>query len=403
MEGAETTSRAAAHGAAEGTGLGTLPLILCAFGVFGTMIGTWHVLLPDLKAALSLSPGPLGTVLSVGMAAAVPALLIGGRAVDRWGVRAVIVAAGLALALVMVGVSLVGNTWTLIALLMVYFAAIGLYDIGINAAAVRLEQRQRRRVVPYCHAAFSGGAACGAICAGLLAAGVVSFRAVYVGIALLLCAALAWVWYGELPPADGISATETLPGADPRATRNAALWIAAGISALSFISEAAIENWSAVYLRATPGVPALLGASAVATFHLAMTIGRLSAAGIILRVRRLILLRIAGCLGAAGIALTLATTSPPLILGGFLLVGLAFSGIVPVAVSLAGDLLPGRSGQATSLVFTVSYTAVLFGPGLVGGLAELTSLRAALGTIVVTGGAITLLTLLPAARRDLDR
>lgn len=403
MEGAERTARATAREVAEGTGLGTLPLILCAFGVFGTMTGVWQALLPDLKAALALSPGPLGTVLSVGMAAAVPTLLIGGRTVDRWGVRAVIVAAGLALALVMVGVSLVGDTWTLIGLLMVYFAAIGLYDIGINAAAVRLEQRQQRRVVPYCHAAFSGGAAFGAIGGGVLAAGVVSFRAVYAGIALLLCAALVWVWYGELPPADKEHAAEASPGVDLRATRNAALWIAAGISALSFISEATIENWSALYLRSTQGVPELLGASAVATFHLAMTVGRLSAAGIILRVRRLMLLRTAACVGVAGIALTLATTFPPLILGGFLLVGLAFSGIVPVAVSLAGDLLPGRSGQATSLVFTVSYTAVLFGPGLIGGLAEVTSLRAALAAIIVTGGAIALLTMLPAARRDLGR
>ena len=40
---------------------------------------------------------------------------------------------------------------------------------------------------------------------------------------------------------------------------------------------------------------------------------------------------------------------------------------------------------------------------MIGGLAELASLRAALGAIIVTGGAIALLTTLPAARRDLGR
>ena len=214
---------------------------------------------------------------------------------------------------------------------------------------------------------------------------------------------MAWVWWGELPPADGPTTTAETPGSDLRVTRSAALWIVASISALSFISEASIESWSAIYLRAALDLPALVGASAVATFHLAMTTGRLSAAGILRRIQRLTLLRVAGVLAAAGMALTLATTYPPLILCGFLVVGLSFSAIVPVAVSLAGDLFPARAGQVTSLVFTVSYTAVLFGPGIVGNLAESTGLRLALGSIIVAGGLIAALTLLPVARRELGR
>ena len=118
--------------------------------------------------------------------------------------------------------------------------------------------------------------------------------------------------------------------------------------------------------------------------------------------RRLTLLRVAGALAGTGMAITLSTTYPPLILCGFLVVGLSVSAIVPVAVSLAGELFPARSGQVTSLVFTVSYTAVLFGPGLVGGLAEATSLRLALASTIFTGGLIAALTLLPAAGRELD-
>lgn len=407
MGSAETHSPAtggspAARRAVGRADAGALPLLLGAFGSFGGMLGGWQVLLPDLSGALALSPGPLGTALSLGLAAAVPMLLVGGRAVDRWGVRAVIVAAGVALALVLLGAARVGTTWGLIALLMAFFAAIGLYDIGINAAAVRLEQRRGGRLVPYCHAAFSGGAATGALAAGLLVAGAVPFRAIYVGIALLLGGVMAAVWCGPLPAAAPVADAAAADRA-PRLTRSAALWIAAGISAVSFVSEATLENWSALYLREALALPAILGASGVATFHLAMTVGRLSAATVLRRVRRLALLRGAGLLAVAGMALTLATTAPPLILCGFLIVGLAFSGIVPVAVSLAGDLFPARAGQATSLVFTVSYTVVLVAPGAFGLLAEATGLRAALAALIATATLIALLTMLPAARRDLGK
>ena len=273
MASVKTTSRATLREGADTAEPGALSLLLCAFGVFGLMTGGWQVLLPDLSGALALSPGPLGTALSLGLAAAVPALLVGGRAVDRWGVRAVMVTAGLTLASVMLGVSIVGTFRGLVALLMAFFAAIGLYDIGINAAAVRLEQRRRQRLVPYCHGAFSGGAATGALAAGLLVAGVVPFRMICVGIACLICAVMAWVWWGALPPADAPNTIPTTPGTDARVTRSVALWIVAAISALSFIFEASIESWSAIYLRAALDLPALVGASAVATFHIAMTTG----------------------------------------------------------------------------------------------------------------------------------
>jgi MFS family permease len=164
-----------------------------------------------------------------------------------------------------------------------------------------------------------------------------------------------------------------------------------------------MENWSAIYLRSSLHLPALLGASGVATFHLAMTIGRLSTAGALRFVRRLTLLRLSGGVGAIGMALSLATTWPPLILCGFLLVGLSFSGVVPVALSLAGDLAPDHAGRATSAVMTVAYAGFLVGPPVIGGLAEALGLRAALATLILCGATTAALASTGLARRALDR
>ena len=89
----------------------------------------------------------------------------------------------------------------------------------------------------------------------------------------------------------------------------------------------------------------------------------------------------------------LATLEPVLVVAGFLVVGLALSAVVPVAFSVAGDLAPERAGGAISVVTTLGYGGFLFGPVLVGGLAEILGLRVALGTIAVAGALIFALSL----------
>ncbi|MDP9364343.1 MAG: MFS transporter, partial [Chloroflexota bacterium] len=136
--------------------LGSVVPWLAAFGVFGLLYGFWPVLLADLSAALGLSPGPLGLALSVGFVGSLPAMVAAGRAVDRWGRRAVTVGAGAAMAMAWVGFALVPGFAALVGVLVFFYAASGVYDVGINAAAIAAEQRTGRRLLPLCHGTFSG-------------------------------------------------------------------------------------------------------------------------------------------------------------------------------------------------------------------------------------------------------
>ena len=79
--------------------------------------------------------------------------------------------------------------------------------------------------------------------------------------------------------------------------------------------------------------------------------------------------------------------------GPFLLVGLAVSGMAPLAQSSAGDLFPKRAGAAVSVVITFGSGGGLLATPLVGGLAELAGLRAALGLVVAAGLAVFALSL----------
>jgi MFS family permease len=76
---------------------------------------------------------------------------------------------------------------------------------------------------------------------------------------------------------------------------------------------------------------------------------------------------------------------------GLLVVGFALAPVVPTALSLAGRSAPGRSATAVSLVTTIGYGAFVLGPPVVGVLAELTSLRAALVPVVASTAMIAVL------------
>jgi MFS family permease len=92
-------------------------------------------------------------------------------------------------------------------------------------------------------------------------------------------------------------------------------------------------------------------------------------------------------------ALALVTELPAFVVGGFLLVGLAISGMAPLTYSVAGNLVPQRAGAAVSVVTTFGYVGFLLAAPLVGGLAELVGLRLALGIIALAGLAVFALSL----------
>jgi MFS family permease len=369
-----------------------LPVLLGAFGFFGFFWGSFAVLLADLSDALALSPGPLGLALFVGAAASILAMALLGWTTDHLGRRPFLVLSGGAFGVGVAAVAAAGNYATLLAALALLYAASGLYDVGINAAAVDLERAAGRRTMALLHATFSAGGVAGALSAGSLLSAGVGFRYVYFGVLAPLAVVILAVALTRFP-------ASTEPSGDGEKIerfghyRNLPLLLVAFVATLGLLSEGEMEHWSGIYLRQTLELPALLGASGVAVFHAAMAAGRLGTAWTVALFGNRRTLLGAGLLAAVGMALALATLEPTLVVAGFLVVGLALSAVVPVAFSVAGDLAPGRAGGAISVVTTLGYGGFLLGPVLVGGLAEILGLRSALGTIAVAGALIFALSL----------
>jgi MFS family permease len=375
-------------------------LTFVAFGVFGAMFGAWQVLIADLQLALDLSPGEFGLAVTLGFVASFPVMFFGGRLVDRFGVRPLLIGTALGMAVAFLGIAFVQHYIFLVLLTMIFFGSSGGYDVAINATAVGVEQTREVAILPYFHAAFSGFAAVIALGTGIALFFALPFRAVFLLVALMLATFAVIVWRSPYLDQLGVEpATDATELRGFQLPNRGAILPLAVIALLTFLTEGALETWSATYLRLTLDFPPILGAAAPATFHIAMMLGRLTSGRLINRRNRYLFLRLAGVSAAVGMVIALATTQAPIILFGILIAGLSLAGVVPVVFSLAGDLAPGHVGRASALITTIGYSGFLIGPSLIGGLAEALTLRGGLGVLILVTAAILPLNLLSQRRK----
>nr|MBA3852094.1 MFS transporter [Chloroflexota bacterium] len=191
----------------------------------------------------------------------------------------------------------------------------------------------------------------------------------------------------------GVVATPSAhPGSDDEARRlptrlltTPLVFLLSAVTLAATLSEGALETWSAIYLRLALAMPVAVGVLGVVAFHAAMGVGRLGSGRVIERFGRRATLAAAGLLVAVAMPLTLAMSEPVPTVVGLLFVAIGLSVMFPIGISLAGDRDRGGSGAVASAVIGVAYAGFLIGPALIGGIAELASLRVALLTVAVAG------------------
>jgi len=365
---------------------------MASFAMFGAMYGVWQVVLEDMRQALDLTPGTLGVGLTAGALWSLPVMIGAGQIIARWGQRVVVLIAALSFAMIHVALAWVPSFAAFVVVLMLFAATSGFYDVGINAAAIDFEQGSQTRLLPLLHALFAGGAAVGALLAGVLLFSGVPFRAIYLVVTVAYVGLGVLVWRTVFPAGDRFARPATRRRFDLFRLRP--LVLIACVTLVGFFLEGTMETWSVFYLRSAIELPALVAATSGAIFYVAMMVGRLMTDRLMRRVGRRRFLELAGAGSTLGLLVAIATTSPPVILTGILIVGLCLAGIAPITFSLAGDLVPGRAGEASAVVTSIGYFGFLIGPSLLGTIADATSLRVAFFVAALIGTLITVLAFL---------
>ena len=136
-----------------------------------------------------------------------------------------------------------------------------------------------------------------------------------------------------------------------------------------------MADWSTNYMERITMAPKALAPIGLSAFALAMTTGRIFGDRARARFGDRKLMVACSLVSTAGIALAILVNDPYPAIAGFFLVGLGLSVIVPIAYSVAGNNSELGPGVGLAMVTTVGYTGFLFGPPIIGFIADLAGLR----------------------------
>ena len=354
--------------------------IAAVFFVNGVTLASWISRIPTLTERLDLSPGQVGFALMALAAGALVAFPITGRLVDTRSSAFTVVSFGLVMILSLPFVGVAPQLLTLFVALFVLGFGNGGMDVSMNAQGVQVERFVSRSIISSLHGCFSLGAFMGAaIGAGVAQLGTPPLVH-FLGVSVFGLAALSWIRRWLIPDTK-----------DPRKSDAAAalvvpprsLWLLGALALCASVGEGAIADWGGLYLREVLEASSGVAALGFAAFSVAMLIGRFSGDALVRRFGAPRLVRAGGTVAALGLGVALLVNQPGIMLLGFAAVGLGLSIVYPLVFSAAGNHPTVSAGRAVASVATVGYGGFLAGPPILGWLAELTSLRAMMGFVVL--------------------
>ncbi|HEX6344709.1 MFS transporter [Umezawaea sp.] len=382
-----TAPPAAPTRAARGARAAVAALFLTNGALFANVVPRY----PEIKASLDLSNTVLGAALAGFPLGALVAGLLASAAIRRFRSSRVAALGIVLLAATTLLIPLAPNWLGLGAVLFVVGALDAVVDVAQNAHGLRVQRLYGRSIVNSFHGVWSIGAVLGGLM-GAAAAGLGVPLALHLGFSAALFGVVALVAYRFLLPGhEDAERAEPTTAAAPTARRAfagtavkmlAALGVLAACGALV---EDAGASWGAIYLSGDLRTSAATAGLAFVALQVAMTIGRLTGDRAVDRFGQRAVVRAGGAFAAVGMGLALAVPTVGTALAGFALAGLGVATLVPAAMHTA-DELPGLpNGMGLTVVSWLLRVGFLLSPPVVGFVADLTSLRVGLLSVVFAG------------------
>jgi len=374
--------------------------VVTVFLIHGLVFSTWVSRIPSVKTGLHLGDGVFGLSLfgsAVGSMIGIP--LCGWYVAHRGSKSAAIwTCIGLCLALLLPAFAV--NAVTLFLALAVFGAVLGANDVAMNSQAVIVERMLGTPWMSRFHGMFSIGGIAGSAMGGWLASQRLQVTTHFIIMAAIFLG-LAFAISPMLPHA--ARAEESSAPVTRLRFRQmpVALLALSAIGFCIFLSEGAMADWTAIYLRqglnAGPGT----AAAGYAVFSAAMAVFRMCGDAITLRLGFAATIRTGALLAAFGLTCALLAPGPSWALPGFALVGAGFSSIIPLVFAAGGRIESVSEGAGVAAVSGIGYLGFLVGPTAIGFLSELTSLRVGLFLVVLLS--VLAASLVSVADRDARR
>ena len=348
------------------------------FFASGFIFATWGVHIPTVKGHYGVTEAELGLAMLAAGVGALLGLTQASRWIGRYGARATAGLCGAVYALLLAGLLVMPGYAALLGLLAAFGIVTSVFDVAINTEAAELELRNGHPLMSGMHGMFSLGGMAGAVTgSAALAAGVApQSHLTLVAVAMALAVVLSAQWM--LPR----EATAFAVGNEGFRLPRGALVILGVLAALGLIAEGAIYDWSVLYLKQELGSPQQQAALAYASFSAAMAATRFGGDAMRARFAPAVLLRGSALLAAASMTLVLSTDAPWLALAGFAGVGAGFANVVPILFAASARVPGVEPARGIAAVSAAAYLGFMAGPPVIGFLAEISSLTAALYVVV---------------------
>jgi MFS family permease len=341
----------------------------------GFTVASWAPLIPFVQSELALKPHILGILLlglGVGSFVGMP---LAGKLTQKIGARNAIAASGLASCLLLVLLAMIPGFYFECVALLAYGVTLGCLEVSVNIYGTYLENRHKGRLMSGLHAAYSiGEVASAAALTALFVLGISPLGAVGTLMLVLAIVLVAFLRKIENHKIESPKKEKTKTG---RITLNGHIGILAVICGVIFLTEGAMLDWSAIYLRDNAGVPQEASAFGYTLFVIAMALSRLIGDNLTTRIGARNML-------AGGIILILLTLlalvlipTPLVAFVALFIMGLGMANLAPVLISAASRTSSMDSVKAITAVTTVGYGGLLAGPALIGAISSAISLQGA--------------------------
>ncbi|MBO5988429.1 MAG: MFS transporter [Paludibacteraceae bacterium] len=250
---------------------------------------------------------------------------------------------------------------------MLYGVFVSLTDIAINANSIIVEKAYKRPIIGLFHALFYVGVGAGAILSIIcltLNVNVAAHFMMVSAISLIQFYIVRTYFLKETP------SKKNVPQGFKLLLPKGVLLLIAFIALCGRIIEGSVSDWSTVYMKEIVSLEENIAPVGLLIYASFIAFGRFFGDSIRKRFSEPTILLGCSFLAMLGLGVMIMKTDIYFAVTGLFISGLGLSCLVPIIYSLAGNRKDVSPGTGIAMVNTISGTGFLFGPFVIGMIAE---------------------------------
>ena len=339
------------------------------FFCFSLIFSTWVTYIPQIADKLLITEGKIGKAIFFSALGAFVMIRICRHIVDRVGVGKYTFFALIVYCIFFYGPFLAYSYNTLCLSLFFFGMASSSFAISLNSLTATIEKQDEIYIMSRSHAFWSIGGMIGAATGSFIAVllhNPILHISILVAIILLIQFRIKFHYYHRIG--------EVLIKEKNNKKNLKPLYVIAVVGLVMMVSEGAIADWSALYLKKIILLDMKYIGFGYAAFSSAMMIGRFTGDSLSKNLGSWQLITYSCLTGILGFLLVLIL-NPVISILGFFVVGLGFSVVVPEVYRLASKVEGIKTSDGVSFIAATSNIGFLVGPVLLGFVAEFKSLH----------------------------